>query len=272
MSASLLRTYADNPGPTVTIEQGKRFPFLNHFEVGNENGKMLYPKWELFGDFVPPQPIAANDCQDVLLQAGDRVPQSSGTRTDQGGPIGKGGQPGKGGPDHDPGHDQGTGVPSQFETPLNECEFEHVNEILNLVEIWADRPTLNLSDQQWSLRCVHDMVVQPGTTQSVTVRWPVLSASEFDELSQHKMLLEICGAELGVTVGKDVSNPHLVGGIGPLRIDQQAKACLKLLFRNPTEKRVTILGGDTLGYAKLAGQGYINPEWYHIEESRNLVN
>merc|ERR1711872_828127 len=220
MSASLLRTYADNPGPTVTIEQGKRFPFLNHFEVGNENGKMLYPKWELFGDFVPPQPIAANDCQDVLLQAGDRVPQSSGTRTDQGGPIGEGGQPRKGGPDHDPGHDQGTGVPSQFETPPNECG------------------------------CVHDVVVQPGTTQSVTVRWPVLSASEFDELSQHKLLMEICGYEWGVSEGKDASNPHLVGGIAPLRINQQAKACVKLLFRNPTEKRVTILEGDALGYAK----------------------
>ena len=127
---------------------------------------------------------------------------------------------------HDRGHDQGTEVPSQCETLPNECEFEHVNEILNLVEIWADRPTMDLSDQ-WSLRCVHDVVVQPGTTQSVTVRWPVLSASEFGELSQHKMLLEICGYELGVTGGKDASNPHLVGGVAPLRINQQAKACVK---------------------------------------------
>ena len=214
----------------------------------------------------------ANDCPEILLQEGARVPQSSGTRADQGGPRGQGGRPKQGGPDHDRGHDQGTGVPSQFETPPNECEFEHVNEVLNLVEIWADRPALDGPDQQWSLRCVHDVVVQPGTTQSVTVRWPVLSASEFDELSQHKMLLEICGYEWGVSEGKDASNPHLVGGIAPLRINQQAKACVKLLFRNPTEKRVTILEGDALGYAKLAGQGHINPEWYRAVESRNLVN
>merc|ERR1711951_305341 len=90
MSASLLRThsmqisYADSPGPTVTLEQGKRFPFLNHVQVGNEKGKMLYPKGELFGDFLPPQPIATNDCQNLLLQAGDQGPDYSGTTLDQG--------------------------------------------------------------------------------------------------------------------------------------------------------------------------------------------
>ena len=123
MSASLLRThsiqisYADTPGPTVTMEQGKKFPFRNHSQVRTDNGLRVYPVWQTFGDFQPPQLTNANDCPEILLQEGARVPQSSGTRADQGGPLGQGGRPKQGGPDHDPGHDQGTGVPSQFETP-----------------------------------------------------------------------------------------------------------------------------------------------------------
>ena len=67
-----------------------------------------------------------------------------------------------------------------------------MSEVADLVEICADRPALGVSDQQWSSRSVHDVVVQIGTTQSVTVRWPVLSESEFEELPQQKKLLEIC--------------------------------------------------------------------------------
>ena len=123
MSASLLRThsiqisYADTPGPTVTMERGKRFPFRNHSQVRNDHGSRLYPMWQTFGDFQPPQVTNANDCPEILLQEGARVPQSSGTRADKGGPLGQGGRPKQGGPNHDRGHDQGTGVPSQFEPP-----------------------------------------------------------------------------------------------------------------------------------------------------------
>ena len=111
MSASLLRThsiqvsYADTRGPTVTMEQGKRFPFQNHVQVRNDHGSLVYPMWQTFGDFQPPQLINANDCPEILLQAGAQGPQSSGTKADQGGPLGQGGQPNQGGRDHDRGRD-----------------------------------------------------------------------------------------------------------------------------------------------------------------------
>ena len=75
------------------------------------------------------------------------------------------------------------------------------------------------------------------------------------------MLWELCGVEWGVPGGRDVLFPQLVGGIAPLQIGLQAKACQNVLFHNPGEKRVTILAGDVLGHAKLAGQGRINPAW-----------
>ena len=106
----------------------------------------------------------------------------------------------------------------------------------------------------------------------VHVQWPVLSRKEFVALAQQRMLWEICGDESGVPGGRDVSCSQLVGGIGPLRIGKQARVCVNVLFRNPREKKLTILAGDVHGYAKLAGQVYINPEWYQALESRNLVH
>ena len=72
--------------------------------------------------------------------------------------------------------------------------------------------------------------------------------------------------------GRDVSCFQLVGGIGTLRIGQQANACATLLFRNPGEKRVTILEGDVLGYARLPGQGNVNPAWFQVMKSCNPVH
>ena len=134
MSAALLRThsmqisYADSPGPTVTIEQGKRFPFFNHLQVGNDNGKMLYPKWKVFGDFLPPQPSNTIDCQNVLLQAGDHGPEQSGTEYDQGESPRQGGGPTQGGPTCDRGHAEQKGEVECEETPpMDENDFEHVS-------------------------------------------------------------------------------------------------------------------------------------------------
>ena len=280
MSASLLRThsmqisYADSPGPTVTLEQGKRFPFLNHVQVGNENGKMLYPKWELIGDFSLPQPIAANDCQNVLLQAGDQGPEYSGTTLDQGGWLpNEGGQPTQGGHTRDRSHEGKEGeVECEGNPPVSEDEFEHVCQVLNLVENWSERPARDVAGHKWSMRCVENVVVQPGTTQRVRMRWPVLSTNEFVELSQGNMLFEVCADEAGMKGGRDASNTQLVGGIGPLRWGQQAESCVNMLFRNPGEKTLTILEGDVLGYARLAGQGHINPEWYRSMAPQGVVH
>ena len=109
------------------------------------------------------------------------------------------------------------------------------------------------------MHCVENVVVQPGTMQRVHMQWPVLSTQEFVELSQREMLFEICVDELGMPGGRDVSSSQLVGGIGPLHFGKEAKSCVDMLFHNPGEKRLTILKGDVLGYARLAGQGYINP-------------
>ena len=56
MSASPLCTllmqisYADMPGPSETIEKGKSFPFHHHLQVQKNNGSILYPHWQLWGD------------------------------------------------------------------------------------------------------------------------------------------------------------------------------------------------------------------------------
>ena len=153
----------------------------------------------------------------------------------------------------------------------DENDFEHVCEVMNLVENWSERPVQDVAGHKWSMRCVENVVVQPGTTQRVRMQWPVLSTDEFVELSQKSMLFEVCVDETGMKGGRDVSNTQLVGGIGPLRWGQQAKSCVDMLFRNPGEKRLTILAGDVLGYARLAGQGHINPEWYQSMAPRGVV-
>ena len=153
----------------------------------------------------------------------------------------------------------------------DENDFEHVCEVMNLVENWSERPVQDVAGHKWSMRCVENVVVQPGTTQRVRMQWPVLSTDEFVELSQGSMLFEVCADEAGMTGGRDASNTQLVGGIGPLRWGQQAKSCVDMLFRNPGEKRITILEGDVLGYARLAGQGHINPEWYRSLAPHGVV-
>ena len=210
----------------------------------------------------------------ILLQEGSQGPNTTGIHSDQGGQLEQGGL------GHDRGHDhhegQGQGPTNHIDTPLveNDCEsvyvekpldeykFEHVCEVASLVETRSDRPVRDVNGHRWSLRCVQDVVVQPGTTQRVHVQWPVLSTKEFVALDQQKMLWEICGDESGVPGGQDRSCSQLVGGIGPLRIGKQAKACVNVLFHNPGEKKLLLLVGDVLGHTRLAGQGYINPDWY----------
>ena len=109
-------SYADTPGPTVTIEQGKRFPFRNQLQVQNDEGKLLYPKWQLCGSFQPPHTYNSSICPDVLLQEGGQEPRLREPQLDQGGQLGQGG------PGCDPGHGNerrgGQGGEHPIETPL----------------------------------------------------------------------------------------------------------------------------------------------------------
>ena len=89
-----------------------------------------------------------------------------------------------------------------------------------------------------------------------------MANDEFAELSERGMLWEFCGTESHVKGGLDVTCVQLVGRIAPLQVGQQARACQNVLFRNPGEKTMTILAGDVIGYAKLAGQGTIIPDWH----------
>ena len=138
-----------------------------------------------------------------MLQTGGQGPQCAGAEFDQGGSNGQGEQPNQGGSDHDCSHDPREGAPQYV-------------EVASLLENWSDRPVRDVTDQQWSMRCVENVVVQPGTTQKVRMQWPVLSTTEFVGLSQRDMLFEVCADEAGMTGGRDVSNTQLVGGIGPL--------------------------------------------------------
>ena len=49
-------------------------------------------------------------------------------------------------------------------------EFEHVQEIVTLLEIWQGRPPTGQATQHRSFRVVGDVVVHPGTTHHVNVR------------------------------------------------------------------------------------------------------
>ena len=70
--------YADMPGPTVMVEDGKRFPFYHHLQVGSVNGSIQYLCWQLYGDFRPKETHSSPNCPNVLLQAGGREPQPKG--------------------------------------------------------------------------------------------------------------------------------------------------------------------------------------------------
>ena len=63
----------------------------------NDEGKLLYPKWQLCGSFQPPHTYNSSICPDVLLQEGGQEPHLEGSQLDQGGQLGQGG------PGHDPG-------------------------------------------------------------------------------------------------------------------------------------------------------------------------
>ena len=104
----------------------------------------------------------------------------------------------------------------------SECEYEHVRQVAKLLEVWSDRPTARVADHPWSLTCVNNMVVPPGTTTKVSVYWPVLSTDEFEEFSELNLLWEFCG---NGSHEKDESCVQLVGGIAPLRVGQQANLC-----------------------------------------------
>ena len=99
----------------------------------------------------------------------------------------------------------------------------------------------------------------------------MLANDEFVELSEWRMLWEFCGSESHMKGGLDETCVQLVGGIAPLRVGQQVRACQDLLFCNTGEKILTILSGDVIGCAKLVGQGLVNPEWRRAMESCNVV-
>ena len=137
----------------------------------------------------------------------------------------------QGGPTRDRGHEGQKGEFECEETlPMDENDFEHLCQVVNLVENWSERPVRDATGHKWSMRCVENVVVQPGTTQRVRMQWPVLSTDEFVELSQKSMLFEVCVDETGMKGGRDASNAQLVGGTGPLQWGQQAKACVDMLF------------------------------------------
>ena len=80
MSASLLRThlmqisYADMPGPLVTMENEKRFPFFHHSAVSSDNGRVQYPCWQLHGNFEPKTThVSPNLTRGDHLVRGDRM-------------------------------------------------------------------------------------------------------------------------------------------------------------------------------------------------------
>ena len=98
MSASLLCThlmqisYADMPGPLVTMENGKSFPFFHHSKVPNVNGHMQYPCWQLHGNFEPKTTHVSPNCPDVLLQADRQESRPEGPQFDQVGHLVRGDQ------------------------------------------------------------------------------------------------------------------------------------------------------------------------------------
>ena len=61
-------------------------------------------------------------------------------------------------------------------------------------------------------------------------------------------------------------------GIAPLCVGQQAKSCQSVLFRNPSEKTITLLWGDVIGHAKFTKTGRLNPEWCRAMETRAGVH
>ena len=84
-------SYADAPGPTVTLEEGKSFPFLHHLQVRNANGNTIYPVWQLWGGFQPPSTNNSPKCLEMMLQEGGQEPRLTGPHLDQGGPLDQGG-------------------------------------------------------------------------------------------------------------------------------------------------------------------------------------
>merc|ERR1711994_1019967 len=249
------------------MENGKNFPFFNLMQVSSINGHVQYPRWQLHGNFAANTPHVSPNCPDVLLQVGGQESGPEGSQFDQGGPLGQGRLDDRGhGNDIGEGGEEGQIVGNP---PPEECEFERVCDIAKFLENWSDRALNRPVDQtKVSLECVQNVVVHPGTVQKVCVQWPVLTNDEFVELSEQRMLWEFCGIESDL---KDEMCVQLVGGIAPLRVGQQARACQDVLFFNPGEKTVSILAGDVIGYAKLAGQGAVNPERRRAMESCNLV-
>ena len=77
-------SYADTPGPTVTLEEGKSFPFYHQLQVRNANGSILYPTWQLWGSFQPLSASDATNCPEILLQEGGQDPNDTGAKADQG--------------------------------------------------------------------------------------------------------------------------------------------------------------------------------------------
>ena len=85
--------------------------------MSSDNGSPVYPYWQLYGEFKPEKTHSSPNCPDVLLQVGRQEPRPEGPKFDQGGLD-------------DPGHGNNNGEgweeEQTLETPLDNCEFEHV--------------------------------------------------------------------------------------------------------------------------------------------------
>ena len=66
------------------VKKRKSFPFYNQLQVGNDNGSILYPRWQLWGGFQPLNSCNSTIHPDVLLQEGGQGPHLEGAQLDQG--------------------------------------------------------------------------------------------------------------------------------------------------------------------------------------------
>ena len=99
------------------------------------------------------------------------------------------------------------------------------------------------------------------------VAWLTLSDSEYDALYQLGVTWEICPIQ-GQFGPDETIHAQMVEGIAPLQVGQEAKVTKWVLFWNSTEKMVSILPDNMIGYAKYAEVVHMNKEWLdHMHRS-----
>ena len=126
-------SYTDNPGPTVTVENGKCFLFNNQLQVGGPDNTISYPRSELLRGFEPITRINARNCRSFLLQEGG--PPHEGPTPDQGGPLDQRGPLDQGGQGVTPPSTGVDGLEGKGGKEVPPIEFEHVREIASLASL-----------------------------------------------------------------------------------------------------------------------------------------